>query len=224
MLSLLTATGNRPEAWAICQKVIQAQTYEKPLRWVIVDDGETPQEISITRDWEVKVIRRQPYWQPGQNTQAANLLAGLKHCTDNIAIIEDDDYYHPDWLNKVDEMLEQAELVGETRARYYNIRNNTAKESKNKSHASLCATAMRGRAIETFKRVCKPIRYIDKGLWQTHKNKKLFDTHYVVGIKGFPGRAGLGSGHDSLPMADSDQKILRDWVSDHHLYAQNSTR
>jgi glycosyltransferase involved in cell wall biosynthesis len=201
------------------------QTYTGPVRWVIVDDGKDPQKITIERDWEIKVIRREPFWKPGQNTQAQNLLLGLKHCTDKLAIIEDDDYYHPDWLTAVSEMLNHAELVGESHARYYNIRTKTAKTGKNKSHSSLCSTAMRGKAIQTFARVSRPnVRFIDKDLWQRHTDKKLFPTNYVVGIKGMPGRNGIGTGHNSLPVDDQDRSIFKAWVKDHELYAQVGTR
>jgi hypothetical protein len=67
MVTLLTVTGGRPEAWGLCKRWMAAQTVQ-PDRWIIVDDvGDVPEAtIQVT-----------PRWQPGQNTQARNLLAGL---------------------------------------------------------------------------------------------------------------------------------------------------
>lgn len=100
MLTLLTATGARPHAWAICQRLMHAQRYGGLIRWIIVDDGPEPQPVTFQRvGWRVDIVRPQPCWQPGQNTQARNLLSGLALVPDDdarIAIIEDDDHYAPD--------------------------------------------------------------------------------------------------------------------------------
>jgi hypothetical protein len=220
MLTLLTATGGRPKAWAICEKLMAAQTYTGQIRWVIVDDGEKEQPINfkpINGLWNLEIYRPEPLWQPGQNTQARNLLTGLGVISneENLVIIEDDDFYAPDWLETVEEKLKNAELVGETRARYYNVQTKTGREMLNESHASLCATAMRGQAIETFRSVCRPgIQFIDHILWQAHSNRYLFDGHSVVGIKGLPGRQGIGIGHDKKfsGTRDNGGKLLIEWV------------
>src|SRR5690606_8566975 len=78
LFTLLSATGARPEAWAICERLMARQDYAGPVRWVIVDDGPEPQPVTFQRDgWVLEVVRPEPYWQPGQNTQARNLAAGL---------------------------------------------------------------------------------------------------------------------------------------------------
>jgi hypothetical protein len=220
MLTLLTATGGRPHAWAICEKLMAAQTYTGQVRWVIVDDGEKEQPIKFKPNnglWHIEIYRPEPFWQPGQNTQARNLLTGLAVISsdENLVIIEDDDFYAPDWLETVEQKLKKAELVGETRARYYNVQNKTGREMLNESHASLCATAMRGQAIDTFRSVCRPgIQFIDHILWQAHSNRHLFDGHRVVGIKGLPGRQGIGMGHDKKfsGTRDNGGKLLTEWV------------
>lgn len=220
MLTLLTATGGRPKAWAICEKLMAAQTYTGQVRWVIVDDGEKEQPINfkpINGIWHMEIYRPEPFWQPGQNTQARNLLTGLAviRNDENLVIIEDDDFYGPDWLETVEQKLKNAELVGETRARYYNVQTKTGREMLNESHASLCATAMRGQAIETFRSVCRPgIEFIDHILWQAHSNRHLFEGHRVVGIKGLPGRQGIGMGHDKKfsGTRDNGGKLLIEWV------------
>lgn len=226
MITLLTATGARPEAWAICERLMAAQDYAGTVRWVIVDDGPEPQPVTFQRDgWCVVVIRPRPYWQPGQNTQARNLLAGLAAIGEGerVVVIEDDDHYAPDWLSHAAAMLEQAELVGEVRARYYNVAMRRGREMGNSRHASLCCTAMRGAALETFRQACRRSpKFIDLELWRRHPSRHLFEGHRVTGIKGLPGRGGIGVGHRQTFQGtpDPDGTLLRDWIGeDARLYA-----
>lgn len=220
MLTLLTATGARPQAWAICERLMFAQDYAGPVRWIVVDDGPEPQQVTFKRDgWQVVVIRPAPLWQAGQNTQARNLLKGLDAvpADGRLVIIEDDDYYSPDWLTTVAARLEKAELVGECQARYYNVALRKGRQLRNNGHASLCSTAMRGRALATFRSVCRPGRqFIDLDLWKRHPSRHLFTGHRVVGIKGLPGRGGIGMGHrdNFTGTADPDLNLLRQWIGD----------
>ena len=220
MLTLLTATGERQQAWDLCQHWMLRQDYTGEVRWIIVDDGQTPQITTFQRSgWYLEFVRPEPHWQPGMNTQSRNLRAGLARVktTDRLVVIEDDDFAAPDWLTTVSNALLRAELVGETRARYYNIAQRRARQLGNTKHASLCATAMRGAAIDTFRRVLSMSnKFIDIDLWATAKNRMLFEGHRVVGIKGMPGRAGIGMGHrpDFQGDRDPDGEILRSWVGD----------
>lgn len=219
MLTLLTATGCRPEAWAKCEQMALRQTYDGPVHWIIVDDGEEAQPVTFKRDkWSLSIIRPNPKWKPGNNTQARNLKEGLRLVkpTDKLVIWEDDDAYHPQWLERVDEWLNKAELVGEAPARYYNIQTKQAKKLNNRQHASLCCTAMMGFAIESFKKELKPnVQFIDINLWKNYKGKKaLYPTQLVTGIKGLPGRNGIGMGHkkEFSGILDADGAILKEWL------------
>jgi hypothetical protein len=219
MLTLLTATGNRPFAWTLCQRWMSRQTFRGPVRWVIVDDGRQAQEVSFSKPgWELEVIRPTPLWRLGDNTQARNLLAGLDAIGNDasVAIIEDDDWYAPDWLAHVSEQLQCAELVGETRARYYNVVTRISQQLNNSVHASLCSTALRGPALLTLREACLARqKFIDLDLWRRHQpNSHLFDGHRVVGIKGLPGRGGIGMGHreDMRGPKDRSGALLRAWI------------
>lgn len=220
MLTLLTATGARPEAWAICEQLMAAQDYAGPVRWVIVDDGEEAQPITFSREgWELVVIRPEPFWQPGQNTQARNLRAGLAviESHEHVVVIEDDDHVASDWLSFVAMNLAIAELVGEPRARYYNLALRRGRQLKNENHASLCSTAMRGSALSEFRKICaRSPKFIDIELWGSVKSKFLFEGKRVTGIKGMPGRGGIGMGHrdDFTGQADPNGDLLRSWVGD----------
>ena len=218
MLTLLTTTGERPLAWKLCQQHMARQTYAGAVRWIIVDDGQVAQSIEFEREnWTLEVIRPTPYWTKGTNTQSRNLLAGLEVVSSNdlVAIIEDDDWYSPHWLRAIDEMRGAAEVVGERRAFYYNLPSRAWREMKNSAHASLCSTAITGSAIETLKTICHQTpRFIDLVLWRLHPSKRLFDSQHVVGIKGLPGRPGIGTGHQASHgfRTDPSGEVLRNRI------------
>jgi hypothetical protein len=221
MLTLLTATGCRPKAWAICEQLMQAQTYTGPVHWIIVDDGETPQPVQFQREgWRLTVVRPTPYWKPGDNTQARNLKAGMEFVEDGAKLValEDDDAYHPQYLEMVDKWLDTADLVGECMARYYNLPNRKYRQLSNMNHASLCSTAMKGAAIDAFARELKPgVQFIDLNLWKNFTGpRRLYHTKMVVGIKGLPGRTGIGMGHRAEfgGKIDKDGAVLRQWLGE----------
>ena len=219
MLTLLTATGCRPEAWAITEQLMLAQDYAGPVRWVIVDDGEKPQPITFEREgWTLEVIRPAPFWKAGQNTQARNLSAGLAVISndDRVLIIEDDDHVKPTYLRAMNAMLDKADLVGESFARYYNVKTRHYRQLSNAMHASLCSTAVKGGAIEALRRECKPgVQFIDLNLWRNFKGSKLLQRNgLVTGIKGMSGRGGIGMGHkpDFHGIKDEDGALLRELI------------
>lgn len=212
MLTLLTATGARPEAWAICERLMARQDYAGPVRWVVVDDGPEPQPVTFARDgWELTVVRPEPVWAPGKNTQARNLRHGLDRIPPDarVVVIEDDDWYARDWLTHVAGELDRSSLVGERRSRYYNVITGCGKAMENTDHASLCSTAVRGKALAALRTTCVRGRHIDLRLWK--RGGRLFDGCRVVGIKGLPGRGGIGQGH----RGDFGEPVdLRQWIGE----------
>jgi hypothetical protein len=189
------------------------------VHWIVVDDGPEVQLIDFARpNWTMTVVYPRPVWQAGQNTQARNLMEGVRHVLagDKLVIIEDDDMMHPDWLSTVDYWLKDADLVGEKFARYYNVKTKRYRRLKNDQHASLCCTAMKGAAIQAFERELKPgVQFIDIQLWRNFKGRKaLYDSRMVVGIKGMAGRGGIGMGHkdDFAGDVDNHGTILRQWA------------
>ena len=98
MLTLITPTGDRPDAFALCQQYMLAQDYPGDVRWIIVDDGVTATPVTFEREgWTVDVLRPEPM----PRSQARNLLAGMGHVAPGgrVAIIEDDDIYAPEYLS-----------------------------------------------------------------------------------------------------------------------------
>ena len=218
MLTVLTPTGERPEAFELCQRMMARQTYNGPVIWIVVDDGRTPSGVWLKRaKWNVEIIRPEPLWAPGQNTQGRNLLAGLARVGPDtvLTIVEDDDYYAPEWLQWVADHSREAELIGEGDAIYYNVRRRKYRRLSNTEHASLRCTAIRGAAIETFRDVLAvPYRYYDLRLWAQHKDRKVFERRLTVGMKALPGRAGIALGHDGKGNDDKDGTQLRALIGD----------
>jgi len=200
---------------------MMAQDYAGPVRWIIVDDGEDMQPVTFEREgWLVEIIRPEYRWKPGMNTQASNLLAGLAviAADESVVIIEDDDYYAPEWLTTVDRWMNAHDLVGEGAAKYYNVTTGRYQQLNNSAHASLCSTAMKGDALTLFRRVCVPgVQFIDMSLWRGFMGQKrvYIGPHLTVGIKGLPGRGGIGMGHkDTFGQPDKRGDVLRQWVGD----------
>jgi hypothetical protein len=208
MLTLITMTGNRPEAWSLCEYFMSRQTFQGLVHWIIVDDGENAQPITFEREgWTLEIIRPEPFWEAGQNTQTRNIRAALEVTTpvDRIAFIEDDDWYSPNWLSIIDAQLHYCDLVGERFAFYYNLKTQQYCQLHNGMHSGLCSTGIKGQAIEDLKKICEVDRkFIDIELWKTQNTRRLFNSKEVIGMKGLPGRGGIGMGHKPQRAFKSD--------------------
>lgn len=203
-----------------------SQDYSGPVQWIIVDDGTVPQEVSFSAPgWEVTVIRPEPFWEQGQNTQARNLAAGAEYVSpkDYLVIIEDDDWYSSTYLSDTVKLLDSYDLVGESHARYYNLPLRRYKVLGNQKHSSLCSTGMRGCATVLFKQLLQPgIQFIDLDLWTRFEGSKyIAQRDQVVGIKGLPGRGGIGMGHSESFSGKDDPslEVFNTWVTS-ELYSE----
>lgn len=220
----LTPTGARPEGLALLGEYLNAQTYQGPLTWVIVDDCIPTARVPRTRDGIDVIHVRPPWkWQPGTNTQAACMAAGLEHVPDDaiLFILEDDDVYLPDYLDTMLEAMEDLDLAGERDARYYNIETGRQRTIRGKIHSSMASTVCRGAALALLRALCRSglTRMLDVTLWKQFRGPKtLMPTYNVVGIKGLPGRPGIGVGHRRRFGSVDTTNILRQWAGD---YAEN---
>jgi len=220
-LSLVTCTGLRPEAFALCERWMARQTvpfYE----WIVVDDCEPRTETTMGQI----VSRPRPAWS-GEPTLGRNLLAGFALVSgDAVAIIEDDDWYAPDYLENMLKMLRLAPMVGEGWARYYNVRTRTWAERCNAAHATLSSTVFRMRCLDEIRGVIHSLGKVcyDLGIWRAIRETALvLNVHRYVGIKGMPGRPGLACGHrdGSVANPDPDLSMLHDWIGgDASLYRE----
>ncbi len=217
MITVLTCTGGRQMCFDRLEFYMKRQTVQ-PDQWIVVDDCQEPTVCSMGQE----VIRRQPWWKPGDMTLPQNMIAGLEKVRGDIVLVmEDDDWYRADYIEKMAELLQAYELVGEGRAKYYNIYNYRQILHPNMAHASLCQTGFRSAVIPDIMRVLtcnRTYQYVDLHMWKLDINKYIFplDESLCVGIKGMPGRPGAGYGHgDKMGVIDKQPfEKLSQWIGD----------
>lgn len=223
--TVVTPTGDRPEAFALCCKYIQRQT-RQPDAWIVVDDGATS-TLAPDLPYLKYVQRDRTRDIEGQHTLPVQLLEALNHVrTDAILIMEDDDWYAPDYCEKMLAMFEEHSrplLVGQGQTVYYNVKVRKYFVHYNRAHASLQQTAFHVALADDLRKLCKRCYtrndpYVDLRMWRTFGCKKslLLDATYSsIGIKGMPGRLGTCSGHvNTAPFKQDTPKMdrLRGWI------------
>lgn len=217
-ISLITPTGLRPEAFALCERWMQKQTISWT-DWLVVDDY--PKEPTKLTCNQLRILPLTE-WHQNYNTQRDNMKQLLKNVKgDFIFIIEDDEYYAPDYLEKMVELLKDYDVVGLSNSKYYHLKVKGFKYMSNFTHASLCHTAITKKALPLlYKAVHSGHYYFDIELWkyahEEHiKSCLIADTNLAIGIKGMPGRAGLGAGHiEGGYRMDSDLTTFKTWLGE----------
>lgn len=222
-ISVVTPTCDRPVGMALCERFMARQT-RAPDEWIVADGGQTPARCTMG---QTHVIDSRP---PGPVNFAQNLLNGVDRATGELIVFaEDDDWLAPTHLETLAEVAERGyRLIGtEDVQRYHNVAHRCYRLMNNVG-ASLCQTAIRRELVPLFRRtvqdcMCRGSYGIDTTFWRAARNDWSF-THRmtVVGIKGLPGRVGLGVGHrpDARWTPDPDLAQLRAWIGeDADLYA-----
>lgn len=214
MITLITPTGDRPLAFALCQLWIKNQILQ-PDQWIVIDDGQIPLTPLMPMDY----VRRSPI--PGSGpTLLQNLAAAAPLVKgDKVLIIEDDEYYAPDYVLRLSEYLNGHEVVGICRSKYYHLPSGKFLRIGNTTHASLAQTSFRSTFIPSFVSQLKGDTYLDMRIWRVIGSRGfLFDDRarsLYCGIKGLPGRGGIGAGHreNLYRSKDSGNRTqLREWV------------
>ena len=216
MIALITPTGARKEQFGLCAGWMKRQTYEKDVIWIIVDDA-LPVSTNIVQydfrgKWTIYKVFPSPHWQ-GSNTQARNIKAGIDKLLSlpeyskvkTIFIIEDDDYYKKEYLTEMVKRMGKYNLIGETNSIYYNVFWRQYADNNNKQHSSLFQSAFTPKSIPLFLN-CLNTKFIDALFWAKEPNRHLFHAGTLsVGIKGMPGRGGIGAGHKKTMYFNQDQ-------------------
>ena len=214
-LILITPTGGRVEGMELLAQYLDAQTYKGPATFLVVDDCDPATPLPDSR-FAVEVLRPSWRWQKGDNTQCQSMALALDQVGDNdtVLIIEDDDAYLQNHIEATLHELETVELVGEKVARYYNVYTRRHQTMSQSNHATLASTGMRGNALKLLREICdRPTRSIDINLWhEFHGPKSLTENANVVGIKGLPGRGGIGIGHKAGFGQPDMTNTLRQWL------------
>lgn len=216
-LSAITCTGMRQQAFSLLEKWMARQTYKGPLEWIIVDDGTPPTVCTMGQ----KYIRGPVDWYEGHNTQRGNMAAGLKAATGNFIIFpEDDEWLAPEFLQTYYNLLEYASVVGEAQAKYYHVGMPAYMELHNQDSASLTQTGIRREMLPLMdKAVNSGQFFFDIEFWKSvHKEKVeallFYEKNLLYGMKGLPGRTGLGGGHQKHRgyILDSKYDTLKNWL------------
>ena len=204
---------------------MKSQTYKGQVTWIIVDDAD-PRTTDCVKvgfnGWDIRKIYPKPQWQEGENTQCRNLLAGLTELekmqgVEAVLIIEDDDYYRPNYIEEMAKRMGDYDVIGETHTIYYNVNNRTYCKNNNSYHSSLFQVAFNPRCIEQIKESCyiKTHEYIDLRIFQLVSNVGLFRAgDLAVGMKGMAGRGGIGVGHVMRGIDDFHMKKLQSLIGD----------
>lgn len=218
-VTLITPTGDRPEAFALCERWMSCQDFDGgQVQWIVVDDGLVPTRCTIGQQY----LRRLPRPDDPAHTLTINLRTALPHiAADRILFVEDDDYYGPAYVSTMLRWLNDADLVGEVGAKYYHLRIPGWRWYRSHTHASLCRTGLNRRVLSALAEACASDHpSIDMRLWEgwcgsRHRFRdRAGDARLCVGIKGLPGR--LSPLHHSRKgyRLDRGFRQLRRWVGD----------
>lgn len=216
-ITAITPTGDRPLAFALCERWVSRQT-KKPDQWIVVDDGRVPITPSVPMDY----VRREPLPTDPKFTLCQNLIAALSKVKgDRILILEDDEYYAPGYVEAMWRALDGYQLAGIMCSKYYHLPSGKYTQIGNKTHASLAETGFRESFLPQFRATLDGDSYLDIRLWKSApkgQSHLILDsqTPLYIGIKGLPGRAGIGLGHSiSLYRAsatDTTRSVLKAWA------------
>lgn len=216
-LTIITPHCDRPEALSLCERWVGRQS-RKPDQWILVDDGHIAAEPSAGQDH----VRR-PAGDPGFLSLCRNLLAALPLVKGEIvAVIENDDWYAPGHLSDLADRLERVALAGSIWQPYYNLPTKRWHVFRNIG-ASLCQTGFRRELLPLFRQAIetcieKQTYGVDGTFWRVCRARDVHEDNpeirTSIGIKGLPGRAGLGVGHRPDKRWDLDENgdVLREWV------------
>jgi hypothetical protein len=218
-ITVITPTGGRPSSFALAEHWMQRQTYTGELQWIVVDDCDPATPCTQGQ----LVVRPEHRWAPGKTTLNLNLLAAMPRIKyEYVLVVEDDDWYSKDYLQTMVDRFQVADIVGEVYARYYHVKEMKWLLNPNHNHACLAQTGFHLSALPVLERIClqRPL-HIDieffRKCFESNYNVKLFSqSHIWVGIKGLPGRPGIGIGHkvNSSFRRDADGAILSSWLGE----------
>lgn len=164
-LSIITCTGDRPEAFRLCQKWVARQTIDYH-QWIVVDDGKEPlREIPMGCSY----IRRVPQSNDPPHTLCLNMREAFNYVKhEKVVIIEDDDWYSSNYLYIMSSLLDNYHMVGVGSLIFYHVQLPGYSVRKTSRQPALYQTAFRSDVIPFIRHVCqnfyKHKELIQKGL------------------------------------------------------------
>lgn len=212
-IEVITCTGFRPEAFELCTEWVTRQT-RKPDTWTVYDDKYRPLEVE-----DVPTFTR-------------NMALALQKATGDILVfMEDDDFYAPVYLEAIENEFKHSasEMVGLTEVTYYNVQFAKWRSLYNHTYCPMAFTAIRREMAPVLLQCLgTPNHTADVAFWhlcreQEVKMTKIPAMGLGIGVKGMPGRPGIGIGHRDLDMRwksdDTEKSKARDLFGvDFHFY------
>lgn len=216
MLTIFTPTRHRPKTFALLERYVERQKGNIPWRWIVACDGGVD-DYNFTMGQEVIVREHVEGWIHSLN---ANYLACSEAAEDaeKIICLEDDDWYHPEYFLHMDRWLDEFDLVGIARNRYYHVPNKAYCVMPNVLTSAMGTTGFTKKVIPSFQMQCllgSP--YVDWHLWGSYEGKKKLFPDYnflQVGIKGSIEHGGIGIGHSLCEPKDEDGSVFREWFGE----------
>ena len=218
-VTLVTCTGDRPEAFALCERWMARQSVRWD-QWVVLCDGQEPTRCTVP-------LQELSYWpelrgKPSMPRKLGRAIERELIRGDVVMFIEDDDWYAPDYVEAMAGPLAFHSVVGEGKAIYYNVAWRAWKCHGNMGHASFCQTVIRRSMLRMIGGLIARgggDPFVDGQLWKERwTNSLVLDPEITgrrcIGIKSMPGRPGYGSGHTERRGTIPDPKLerLRDLI------------
>jgi len=229
MITVVTLTKNRPEAFNLLREWVVRQTYKGDMQWLVVTDGKLDgyDFDSPLIDLAVRKPKKGEFHSHISNIHYA--VPRVKG--DPVLFMEDDDWYAPNYIEDRLSSMEGVLVSGVTPPLYYHVGLRRAKKlSKNKVFAPLSTTTMRAEVLPLLdevahKREARKRLMVDSRFWTrrlveddvprriTHQSPP--DDVIFVGMKGMPGQPGIGIGHRKRsPGNDPEMETLRKWIGE----------
>ena len=209
-VSVITPTADQPIGIGLLEGYVASQTVQ-PFQWIVADDGDKPASLTMGQHHIVRERTLQ-----GGASLALNMLSALDAVTgDYVVIMEHDDYYSPGHIAHCIGIDSIA--TGASHIRYYHVDSRMWIRLRSRGSA-LCCTAFRAEAIPIMQAAAESCLKtgaisLDRSFWR-QVNGEITDSNTVVGIKGLPGRKGLGMGHNPANSWTPDPKMitLSQWI------------
>lgn len=220
MITLITPTADQPTGIALCEFYMARQTLQHD-QWIVADDGVEHARLSMGQEHIKR--SREPGCAPAQSL-CRNLLGAIPLIEgDIIVVIEHDDAYAATHLDTIVDQLAGASIAGDPKQRYYNVAHRCWRLFDNVG-ASLCQTAFRRELLPRFETIVRRCLAgskmgVDRYFWESTRpaERSLKRTDTVLGIKGLPGRPGIGVGHRPIGSQwtpDRELAQLRAWIGE----------
>lgn len=215
------------------------QTFPGTIQWLVISDSQNQKPYEkIWLDFAMRAMQDKRFidsemhmisYLPeliGPKSLSRNLIRGLEMANGEIIIIcEDDDWYGPEHIKECIDHLaaDKIRATGTIWQRYYHLPSLSHRTFKNVGSA-LCSTAFHRDFLPKMMESAQWCgdnnrKGLDRRFWDSldPEEKDIFEPEHnqVIGMKGLPGRFGIGVGHQPRGFEDDqDTNILREWVGE----------